>query len=519
MYRFSLMRSLQIICLWFCSFFCWPLFANGWEHTAIPLSVLIDSLSDKDVRIRQQAAHSLGYHTNSLAAEALLATLAKGEESSQVRQSIFGALAKTGYPGALSVVRNCLIQEAEVSVRAACAAVLQNLPGKAAESMAILASQDKDRPVRIAAINSLGNHSSNTVVEILSTFIDSDDMPIRLSAIHSLGGTEHPNAFEKITALISPETDVATLVEALRASVKFADSRIQKKIQQVFDHTDNERVKRFALIALATAEGESNDIHSTLINALGSSDPLMIIQALEVIREMNERRLVAGVITQGIDFFKKFYGQSARQIAMHPKQAIIDLSIVNEYLRTIIAIDAHHGIELFRIAAKAPDIKKNRPVLLQVAQGIYQARWQATYGSGYTHPGEADDIIRRSFSSPDARLRAVATRSMGVNDPVRFYDLAIKALRDKQAEVRWQAAMVMGRNKTITDLRPLIQATRDTYSRVRREAVLSLGYIGKRHDVVLQTLQTMAKQDADADVKAAASYALNLLSTKNSTTY
>ena len=106
-------------------------------------------------------------------------------------------------------------------------------------------------------------------------------------------------------------------------------------------------------------------------------------------------------------------------------------------------------------------------------------------------------------------MHAVALRSMGVNNPTRFRSAAVKALSDKSAEVRWQAAMVLGRGQDGGDIAPLLTATADVYARVRKESALSLGYLG--NPAAKPVLTKLAENDADAQVRASASYALNLL--------
>ena len=240
----------------------------------------------------------------------------------------------------------------------------------------------------------------------------------------------------------------------------------------------------------------------------------MLIQALEIARELNDPSISATILTEAKPFFSRFYGQSAQSLQNDPQNAIIQLSVINEFLRTIIALDPHHGDVLFSLAATPLEVEANSPILLTVAEGLYKARWQGIYGIGYTHVGKADSVIQQGYKDKDSRLRAVATRSMGVNDPARFRDLALRALEDRVAEVRWQAAIVLGRDTGLSDLAPLIKATLDKDARVRIEAVLSLGYLATsraNHHGVEGVLERVIEEDGNARVRASASFALELL--------
>ncbi len=255
-----------------------------------------------------------------------------------------------------------------------------------------------------------------------------------------------------------------------------------------------------------------------MAKSLESEDHLMLLQALEIAREQNDSSIVKAIIEAAEPLFSSFYGQSAQSLQDDPQNAIIQLSVINEYLRTIIALDPHHADALFNLAATPVKVEVNSPILLTVAEGLYKARWQGIYGIGYTHVGKADSAIKLGYSDKDSRLRAVATRSMGVNDPKRFRDLALSALRDTVAEVRWQAAIVLGRDTELTNLEPLINATKDVDTRVRVEAVLSLGYLAAKQtdrDRVEMILQGIIQEDVNARVKASASFALELLQKSN----
>ena len=485
--------------------------ANGWEHTAIPVELLIEALGHDDAQIRQQAAHSLGHHHTDNVTRALLTSLQQGEMSDSVRQAIFASLGKIGSPLALKAVDQCLRHDPLVATRTLCAAAVGNIFDSRSLSLAQFALNAPEKPVKRAAITSLGYLGGALAVESLTPFVG-ESSPFRLTAIRALGYSAHPSAIPAIAKFIHPTSEPALLVEALKAVTRLGSKEILQPIQAVFNESSDQRVRRFALIALHsdTQQGQSQG----LVESLHDPDPLMKIQALELIRELGDQQLLDATISIGSDFAVNFYKQTPDTIRNNPKQALVNLSVINEFLRTVIAIDPHHGDPLFAITGQWIDFAPRSPIELSIAQGLYKARWQSIYGAGYTHPGAMDDLILAGFSDSDARLRAVAVRSMGVNNPERFLEQTLISMNDKVADVRRQGAIVLGRARGLANdeskqINALLQATFDDHFLVRIEAISSLGYLG--NPTARQRLTTLKNNDADARIRASASHSLALL--------
>lgn len=483
--------------------------ANGWEHTAIPLPALFDALQDEHAEIRQRAAHSLGHHRGAEVTRQLLALLERGEPQPSVRQAVFISLGKIGAPAALPSIEKCLMSESEAPVRVACATALSGIVSPRSEQIAgnILADANTvtNSVVQRALLGSLGNYRTPEALQILSHAIQSSDTIFRHTAIVELGNSGHPAGLKYLLPLVQADTDEATLVTTLKAIAGIGGTTAPPTVQQLFNTTGSDRVRRFTLIALAAFDGGTNG----LLQALNSDDPLLQIQALEIFREHNDKESIDPIVAIATRYAEAFFDHPVAWVERYPNKAVVELSVLNEFLRTVIAIDPHHADKLFKVVTQPYVVARNRPLLLQVAEGLYRARWHGLYGIGYTHAGTADDVLKRSIADPDARVRAVALRSMGVSDPTRFHSLAVKALNDISAEVRWQAAVVLGRDRTHRNIAPLLAATKDRYARVRKEAALSLGYLG---DPQAKTVLTgLAQSDADAQVRASASYALGLL--------
>ena len=480
--------------------------ANGWEHTAIPVETLISALDDPDALVRARAAHSLGHHSKEVATNALIKTLEEGEPDPGVRQAIFSSLGKAADSAALGVIAHCLGSETVIAVRTACAEALGGMEGDQALEQAQSAINDPAPPVRLAAIRSLGYIGGDQAAQTLQGLLDESER-FSTAAIRALGHTAHQSAVAPVARFVDVTLPATTLVPALKSLTQLNGKSAIAKIEHVYNETKDDRVKRFALIALGTMSSEVGRFG--LSDSLTSSDPLMRIQALEIIRELKDPVLLKATIKAGTEFAKGFFEKDIEDLRVDADKTVVELAILNEFLRTVIAIDPHHADSMFAISGRDILFTPTSPTDLHIAEGLYKARWQSIYGAGYTHIGANDLIIRDGFADSDSRLRAVAVRAMGVNNPQRFRAEVLEGLTDPSPEVRRQSAIVLGRFGDPDNLDPLIDATADSHNMVRLEAIRSLGYLGLLEARVV--LQDIHKNDADPRIRESAFNSLSLL--------
>ncbi len=228
--------------------------ANGWEHTAIPVTALISALGNEDAEIRQRAAHSLGHHPTEDVARILIESIARGESSVQVRQALFSALGRIGDSLAVPVIARCLETEEEVSVRTLCAVALENIRTPEAEKAALRAIKDSESPVKLAAISSLGRQQSLLAAQTLAAYLQSDEERTVLVTIRALGNTRQEQALVALEPLISSEVETSKLVEVLKAVAVIGSGSVSKQVKAVLGQSNDPRVKRHALIALGSID-------------------------------------------------------------------------------------------------------------------------------------------------------------------------------------------------------------------------------------------------------------------------
>ena len=146
-----------------------------------------------------------------------------------------------------------------------------------------------------------------------------------------------------------------------------------------------------------------------------------------------------------------------------------------------------------------------------MTEGLYQRRRAALYGLGYSQQRAAAELLAGplGLKDRDARLRAVAVRSLGV---LGFSDAArtlTPSLRDASPEVRWTAAIVLARLGDRGAAPALLAALGDKVAEVRRRAAEALGAL--KHRPAQAALRQMADADPAPRARIGAQFALKLL--------
>lgn len=481
--------------------------ANGWEHTAIDFDVLVEALGDPDAEMRRRAAESLGYRPREGADAALLARLERGETSARVRSAIYRALGAIGAASALPALARCLAGESDIAARASCAGALANIDDPEALVLALDGVGDSDLPVRLHAIASLGNFADARAVEALEAWTKDEDARIRDTALLALGNTRTPAATRILLAALGEADDAGLLLTLLRALALAADPVAADALREFLARSDDENLRRHALVALARAQAEGSE--ALFLDALASADPASRALGLAILREHGEPAQVPAIVAHAQRDVDGLFGRDGKRQLAPGTETRARLALLSEYLRTVNRLDPAGGGPLFARLAAPRAVDRASTAGLRLAQQLHELRWQALYGLGYARAETADKLLLTALDDRDARIRAVALRSLGVRGEGRHHAAIRAMLGDAAAEVRWQAARVLGRlgANDVTD--DLIARLADDHAQVRLETVLALGYLGA--DAARSRLELLARDDADARVREAARYAASLI--------
>jgi HEAT repeat protein len=274
-------------------------------------------------------------------------------------------------------------------------------------------------------------------------------------------------------------------------------------IQALYRKTDDEEVRRYALVAMASTRARGSE--SYFLEALSSEDHASRILGLAVLRNFGSRDQADAITEHALLDGSRIFRQDADALLLEAQSTIASLELLNEYLRTVIKLDPQAGESLYLQAAAVKSVPRSS----SAAQQLYQIRWQAIYGLGYTGAEQAAEIVATALKDPDPRIRAVALRSLGVLGNAKYHDSIVAMLNDRSAEVRWMAARVLGRSGVESASETLIRSLADTNAQVRLESALALGYLNAA--AAKMKLSELASKDPDSRVQEAALYAASLI--------
>ena len=481
--------------------------ANGWEHTSIDFDVLVKALNDDNANLRLRAAESLGFRSQPGASDALLARLEQNEPIDRVRQQIYSALGKIAEPAALPEIEKCLLGESSAAVRVECANALGNFDSRKAEQLALKAIHDPNIQVRLHAIKSLGSFSGPATLQALSGVARDKDDSISQVALLALGRTRSTTGLSVLQELLRQAENREQILVILRALTFLANPDAIADIQALYRKTNDEEVRRYALVAMASTRARGSE--SYFLEALSSEDHQSRMLGLAVLRNFGSHNQAGAIVEHALLEGSLIFKQNGDELLLDPGSTIASLELLNEYLRTIIRLDPQAGESLYLQAAAVKSIPRSSSTALKIAQGLYQVRWQAIYGLGYTGTEQAAAIVAAALKDPDARIRAVAIRSLGVLGNAGYYDSIVATLNDRSAEVRWMAARVLGRSKVRSASEPLIRSLADPIAQVRLESAIALGYLNAV--AAKLKLSELASKDPDSRVREAAVYAASLI--------
>jgi HEAT repeat protein len=484
------------------------IYANGWEHGAIPFDALVKALEFESPQMRLRAAQSLGARGQAEAVEPILKCLTKPEEN---RSSLYLTLGKLGDTRAISALSVCIDQETREELRSDCVTAL-GMIGEKSTLPRLITTLEKDPSflVRSSVVQALGGFSEEVAVEVLAAMVVGDgNRNLRQRAIRALGRTGSHKAVKPLLQALSVSHSDSERLLIVKSLTLLGSHESTEPLRKLLSKTDDSQLRTQIIIALGAIQ--DGDAYPTLLEMLTDTVPAVRYFAVKGLHELGRRDAAGPISNLSLQISRRWEHRSLKEMLSDPVAVLADLSFQVAALRTISALDAPRGLEALLQAAHPRAIPRNSAVALKIAEGFYRQRRIALNGLGYTRSRKSAAFLAgpAGLKDPDFRLRAVAVRSLGV---LGFSDAAQKVLGlldDPQAEVRWTAAAVLGRLEDLSAVEPLIEVLTDINAEVRRQVALSLGYLGDRR--AYDGLSSLAENDGSENVRIAAAYGLRLL--------
>ena len=493
-----------------------PAATNGWEHGAVPFETLIEALSFESPAIREQAAHSLGFRGQAEAVKPLLDRLALPEPDGGVRQSIYEALGQLGAPEALPALSRCLTKERSAPIRAHCIEALGGLRSREALGIILAAfARTTDALVRDHAVDALGNFPHRRVVAALTDLLQADDETLRQRILLALGRTGADAAVAPVLNAFETAQSDDERFAALHALAGLRSPAATDVLSAALARAENPRLR--AAIAVALGASRDGEAAGTLLALLEDPVPAVRYIAVDALQSLGIRSAAPALAALARREAATLAGRSAAELAADRLRTVAVLSLQTRALRAAVALEPARATQALLDAAEPREVARGSTAGLEIAAALYQLRRIALYGLGYAQAAHREAALAlllgpAGIGDADARLRAVAVRSLGVLAAPGAADRIRPLLgSDPSAEVRMTAARVLGLLHDRDSTAALVAALADPHALVRKEAALALGYL--REPTARAKLEALAARDRADAVRDAAAYALTLLPT------
>lgn len=209
---------------------------------------LLECTRDADENVRRAAVENLPYLDDARALDILIHALKN--ETPSVRASAARAFAFVEDKRTLPLLLEAL-RDDDLWVRYFAARSLgQHRWVEAIDTLAQLAHHDPELPVRVSAIEALGNIGGARAVSTLAPLTESRNDDIAREALAALGKIAHPDALPPLLAALRAR-DAERRIDALRALGARGGEGIADTLQWVAASDSDERVVRAAINALA----------------------------------------------------------------------------------------------------------------------------------------------------------------------------------------------------------------------------------------------------------------------------
>jgi HEAT repeat protein/beta-lactamase regulating signal transducer with metallopeptidase domain len=338
-------------------------------------------------------------------------------------------------------------------------------------------------------------------VDLVATLIvalDDPDRGVRMAALEALARMEDSRALPGATQALGSE-DPAMRVAALQVLSHMGDPRALPATLPLLEDPDR-RVR----VAAAEAVGEFQD--STAIAALSKAlrddaDPEVRKTAAWALGEIDDSRAVPVLMAA-------LSGDTSAEVRATAAWALGEIEDPSA-LDALGAAVRDENTQVRRQAIEAIgeiDDRRAVPVLIPLLDDADpEVRKLAVWALGELADPASVDALGKATLDSNAEVRRTAVRALGEVEDPRALDYLIVTLRDSDAEVRGYSAWALGEIEDVRALDALVAAVRDENAEVRSQAVHALGHL---EDPRAEAGLSVALTDEHVDVRVQAADAL-----------
>jgi len=467
------------------------------------------ALQSGDVHTMEHAAISIGIRGEAQDVQPLVNALKHADEDHHLRTEIYRALGLIGDSSGNASLLAAFTAEPRPEVRAVVASSLGAIGSHDSIQTLLDALIVEDKIVKSRIIDALGAYDHpDTLSQLSALSKDSKNASTSRRALRALGATGSEHATKPLLdALGLASDDDATQAVIIDALSQIAPLQAAEPLTQLLKKTNSPVLQAKLAVALGAIGGEGSV--ETLVGLLESNSQSTKQVAVRMLADAQSANATPGLLRL-YDTMAQRRPASLKALPNDVAAALVDFDLMKSTVRAILESDPERGVKAFRDASEQREFDRGTAAGLKLANRAYALRRLAIHAIGYTNDTSQTPWLTRIVEDePDARLRAVAMRSLGVLGADNAESIGLAALSDNDASVRSTAASVLGRVGSDKSVAALIEVLGDAHPQVRSQSALGLGLL--RDERAVTQLKSVVDSDENETVIESAKQALIML--------
>jgi len=485
--------------------------ANGFPHFAISREQLLALLNSPDPQQRLSAATSLGIRREVAAVGALLEVVERPDELETVKVEALEALGMLRDAGVIPRLLDHLSREPGPRVRSQIADLLGELGDAQARSvLRTLLQTDPSPEVRGQAAVALGRLSDPDARAVLEERLrDEPETHTRLAILEGLGLLGDPAALPSVLSLFSTATEPALRQGAALTMGRLGDQRATAPLIAALQEPSASADLRQA-IARALGQLHEPAAVAALARLLDDPDPVTVTLGIRGLGETGRSEAAAPLLGLGRRVAQTTAGLARRGAQHDLARHLTLLRLQREILQALGRLHERRAWPLLEQALITPAPAPTSVEALRLRDQQYELRHTALKALGdMPDSPRVTRWLARLLKDRDPKVRAEATRVLGMRRDIHQVVLLHSAFHDADPEVRWEAIRAVGVMQAHAAGTAVLQALHDPHPRVVAEAARACAAL--RETQAIPRLAILQRSTHDEVVQEAVAEALDAL--------
>jgi HEAT repeat protein len=485
--------------------------ANGFPHFAISREQLVELLKSPDPQQRLSAATSLGIRREVAAVSALLEVVERSDELEAVKVEAIEALGMLRDARVTPRLLDHLRREPAARVRRQMVDVLGELGGEqAGPALRTLLQTEPSPEVRGQAAIALARLRAPGARAVLEERLhDEPETPTRLALLQGLGLLGDPTALPTVLRLFTTATEPLLRQAAALTLGMLGDHQATAPLVAAVQESSTPPDLRQA-VAMALGQLRDASAIPALARLLDDPDPVMVILGIRGLGETGHSEAATPLLT-----FGRRMAQTTATFTRHEAQQdlarhLVLLRFQREVVHALGRLREPRAWPLLEQVLTTPAPAPTSVEALRLRDQQYELRHTALMA--LVHMPDSSRVRRwlaRLLKDRDPKVRAEATRALGLRGDTHNVVLLRPAFNDAHPEVRWEAIRAVGVMHARAGGPAVLRALHDPHPRVVAEAARACAAL--RETQAIPRLETLLRSTHDEVVQEAVAEALDAL--------